>query len=59
MPPRMAAGGAAGWEVAVSAAATVLAIVVAARLAGYVYERAVLHTGARLTLRQAWRATPA
>jgi ABC-2 type transport system permease protein len=57
MPVRSIAGDAAAWEIALSAALTLLAaaglIVVAARI----YGAAVLRTGSRVSLRTAWRAS--
>ena len=56
MPPRMAAGAVPAWEivlaVALMAAATAALVPVAARL----YSNAVLRTGGRVRLREAWRA---
>jgi ABC-2 type transport system permease protein len=53
MPARYALGVASGWEVLVAAALELLAIVVVVRLAGRVYQNSVLHTGARVRLRDA------
>jgi ABC-2 type transport system permease protein len=52
MPVLVAVGDAPWWQVGISAAITVLATVAMARLAGRVYERAILRTGARLKVRQ-------
>ncbi|MDQ3574425.1 MAG: ABC transporter permease [Actinomycetota bacterium] len=57
--PARAAAGVAPWEVPVAAALSLAAILITARLAGSVYARSVLRGGARLKLRQAWRAQPA
>ncbi|MDQ3570367.1 MAG: ABC transporter permease [Actinomycetota bacterium] len=57
--PARAASGVAPWEVPLAVALSVSGIVLTARLAGFVYTRAVLRGGARLKLRQAWRAQPA
>jgi ABC-2 type transport system permease protein len=53
MPALFAIGAAPWWQVLVSALITIGGIVVMVRLAGTVYERAILHTGTRLKLRQA------
>jgi ABC-2 type transport system permease protein len=55
MPARYALGAAELWEVAVSAAVAVLAIVVVVRVAGRIYRNSVLRTGARVSLREALR----
>lgn len=54
MPARIAAGGVAPWEVALAVALMAAAVVVLVRLAGHIYPRVALHSGARLKLRQAW-----
>jgi ABC-2 type transport system permease protein len=55
MPVRIAAGEAAAWEVAVSLAIMLVSIVAVVLLAARLYEGAVLRTGARVKLRDAWR----
>lgn len=55
MPARYALGVAPLWEVAVSAAIALVAIVVVVRLAARVYENSILRTGARVGLREALR----
>jgi ABC-2 type transport system permease protein len=52
MPALFAIGAATWWEVLLSALITVVTIVAMVRLAGKVYERAILRTGTRLKLRQ-------
>jgi ABC-2 type transport system permease protein len=54
MPARMAAGGASAWEVVLAVLLVALGIVALVRVAGHVYPRVALHSGARLKLRQAW-----
>lgn len=56
MPPRMILGAVPAWQVAVSLALMLTAIVLLIRLAARIYEGAVLRTGRRIKLRQAWRA---
>lgn len=55
MPGRIALGAVAWWEPVVAAALAVAAIGALAVLAGRVYTGAILHTGATLKLRDAWR----
>ena len=52
MPALYAIGAATWWEVSLSALITLAGIVVVVRLAGLVYERAILRTGSRVRLRQ-------
>ncbi|MGY2002071.1 ABC transporter permease [Blastococcus sp. SYSU DS1024] len=56
MPVRQAAGSVAVWEVVLSAALMVAAIVLVVRLGGRVYAAALLRTGGRTKLREAFRA---
>lgn len=56
MPMRIAAGPVPGWEIALSIAMLLAGTVVAIRVAGIVYNRAILRTGKRITWRQAIRA---
>ncbi len=57
MPGRIAMGAAAWWEPALAVALTLAAITALVLFAGRVYTGAVLHTGATLKLREAWRGT--
>ncbi|HYT25163.1 MAG TPA: ABC transporter permease [Actinomycetota bacterium] len=54
MPPRVAGGEVAGWEVALSVLAMLTAIAVLVPLAARIYSGAVLRTGARVKLGTAW-----
>ncbi len=56
MPTLFAIGAVSAWQMIVSALLCVLATIATARLAGVIYERAVMRTGARLKLRQVLRA---
>jgi ABC-2 type transport system permease protein len=56
MPVLVAVGAAPAWQLALSAAITIAATVGMARLAGVIYERAILRTGSRLRLRQVLRS---
>jgi ABC-2 type transport system permease protein len=55
MPMRIAGGDAAPWEIALSLAIMLVSIVVVVVLAGRLYEGAILRTGARVKLGDAWR----
>jgi ABC-2 type transport system permease protein len=55
MPLRIAGGDAAPWEVAVALAVMLVSIVAVVLLAARLYEGAILRTGARVKLRDAWR----
>jgi ABC-2 type transport system permease protein len=55
MPLRIAAGDAAFWQVAVSLVIMLVSIVAVVILASRLYEGAILRTGARVKLRDAWR----
>jgi ABC-2 type transport system permease protein len=55
MPMRIAGGDAAPWEIALSLAIMLVSIVVVVVLAARLYEGAILRTGARVKLRDAWR----
>ena len=55
MPLRIAAGDAALWQVAVSLVIMLVSIVAVVILASRLYEGAILRTGARVKLRDAWR----
>lgn len=56
MPVRMASGGVAWWQVAISVLLVVGTIVILVRLGARVYSGAVLRTGSRVKLRDAWKA---
>jgi ABC-2 type transport system permease protein len=55
MPARIAGGDAAPWEIAASLAIMLISIVAVVLLAARLYEGAILRTGARVKLRDAWR----
>jgi ABC-2 type transport system permease protein len=55
MPTLVAVGAAPAWQVAASAVLCLLATVATARVAGMVYRRSVMRTGARVKLRQILR----
>lgn len=55
MPFRVAMGAATWWDLAVAVTLTLATIVGLVALGGRVYTRAILHTGASLTLRDVWR----
>ena len=57
MPMRLAMGGVPAWQAAVSVAGVVVLIPVLVWLAGRIYRNAVTRAGARIRLREAWRAT--
>jgi ABC-2 type transport system permease protein len=52
MPVLVAVGAAPAWQLALSAAISLASTAAMARLAGTIYERAILRTGSRLRLRQ-------
>lgn len=56
MPVRLAVGPVPAWQVAVSVVLLLAGVVAAVKVAGSVYNRAVLRTGTRITWRQALRA---
>ena len=56
MPVRMASGGVPWWQVMLSVALVGLTILLLIRVGARVYTGAVLRTGARVKLRDAWRA---
>jgi ABC-2 type transport system permease protein len=56
MPLRIAGGNAAPWEVALSLGIMLVSIVAVVLLAGRLYEGAILRTGARVKLGDAWRS---
>jgi ABC-2 type transport system permease protein len=55
MPNRIAMGVAAWWEPLLAVVLTLAAIAGLVQLGGRIYARAILHTGPRLRLRDAWR----
>jgi ABC-2 type transport system permease protein len=55
LPVRIAAGEAAAWQVAASVGIMLVSILAVVLLAARLYEGAVLRTGARVKLRDAWR----
>jgi ABC-2 type transport system permease protein len=57
MPVLVAVGAAPAWQLALSVAITLASTVAMARLAGKIYERAILRTGSRLRVRQVLRST--
>jgi ABC-2 type transport system permease protein len=57
MPARVAMGAAAWWEPVVAAVLTLAATAALVLLAGRIYTSAILHTGPRLSVRDAWRNT--
>src|SRR5450755_4655358 len=56
MPVLVAVGAAPAWQLALSVASIVVSTVAMARLAGKIYERAILRTGSRLRVRQVLRS---
>ena len=55
VPVRFALEGIEPWEVVASMVVSVVAFVVFIRIAGRIYEGAILRTGERVKLRDAWR----
>jgi hypothetical protein len=58
MPNRIAMGAATWWDPIVASALTLAAVAGLVVLGGRVYTRAILHTGATLSLSEAWRGAP-
>ena len=56
MPVRIAAGAAQSWEILVAVVGTALAAVVLVWLGSRVYAGALLRTGGKVKLLEAWRA---
>ena len=56
MPPRIAVGDPALWEIALSLALLLITIPLVIRLAGRIYTGAILQTGPRVGIRNAWRS---
>ena len=59
MPGRIAMGAAAWWEPVLAVVLALATIIGLVRLAGRLYTNAILHSGPRLSLRQAWQGTTA
>jgi ABC-2 type transport system permease protein len=59
MPNRIAMGQASWWDPVLAMGLTLASIAVLVRLGGRVYNRAILHTGATLSLGEAWRGARA
>lgn len=58
MPNRIAMGAATWWDPVLALSLTLATIAGLLVVGGRVYTRAILHTGAALSLREAWRGTP-
>jgi ABC-2 type transport system permease protein len=58
MPNRIAMGAATWWDPVLAALLTLAAIAGLVVLGGRVYTRAILHTGATLSIGEAWRGAP-
>jgi hypothetical protein len=58
MPNHIAMGAATWWDPLVAVGLTLAAIAALVVLGGRVYTRAILHTGATLSLRDAWHGAP-
>jgi ABC-2 type transport system permease protein len=56
MPVRIVLGAAPGWQIALSLALLVGSAIALVPIGARLYEGAVLRTGSRVTLREAWRA---
>jgi ABC-2 type transport system permease protein len=56
MPVRIVLGAASGWEIAASLGASIAATALLIPAAGRLYAGAVLRSGARVKLREAWRS---
>jgi ABC-2 type transport system permease protein len=59
MPGRIAMGATAWWEPVLAVVLTLATIVGLVMLAGRLYTNAILHSGPRLSLKDAWRSTTA
>ncbi len=59
MPFRINTGDAAAWEIAVAMVITALTVVVLVRIGARIYRGAALRTGARISLKEAWRSAEA
>jgi ABC-2 type transport system permease protein len=58
MPGRIAMGAAAWWEPVTAAILTLVTTAALVLLAGRLYSNAILHTGPRLSLKDAWHTSP-
>ena len=56
MTPRIAVGDPAPWELALSLTLLLITIPLVIRLAGRIYTGAILRTGPRIGIRDAWRS---
>lgn len=56
MPPRIAAGDVAAWEIGLAVALMIAATCALVPIAARIYSNAVLQTGGRIKLRDAWRS---
>ncbi len=56
MPVRMVLGAAPGWQIALSLALLIGSAIALVPVGARLYEGAVLRTGSRVKLRDAWRA---
>jgi ABC-2 type transport system permease protein len=56
MPMRVAIGGVPAWQLVVAVAGMVVVIPLLVLLSGRIYRNAVVRSGARIKLREAWRA---
>jgi ABC-2 type transport system permease protein len=59
MPGRIAMGATTWWEPVLTVALTLATIIGLVQLAGRLYTNAILHSGPRLSLQDAWRSTTA
>ena len=59
MPGRIAMGATTWWEPLLAVALTLATIIGLVQLAGRLYTNAILHSGPRLSLQDAWRSTAA
>ena len=57
MPMRLAMGGVPAWQAAVAVVGIVAVIPLLVWLSGRIYRNAVVRSGARVRLRDAWRAS--
>jgi ABC-2 type transport system permease protein len=56
MPVRIVLGAASGWEIVASLAASIVATAALIPAAGRLYAGAILRSGGRVKIREAWRA---
>ena len=57
MPPRIVAGDVAGWEIGLAVALMIAVTCALVPIAARPYSNAVLQTGGRIKLREAWRSS--